>query len=203
MIHGVLDLGERLSEAALAAELGIGRAKIREALLRLRIEGLVETVPGRGSFVFRMTADDVRQLCELRAMLEIGAMHLAMSQGAPGLADDLDRIVDRMRRALRRGDAQRYRILDHEFHTRIVEHASNTFLRQCYAPLAVRLQVLRNRLALDAAIHELSMTRHARIAATVRAGDTGQACAEMSSHITGTAVCYIDALEIESRAASE
>ena len=199
IVEGILELGAPLSETTLADELGISRPKVREALLRLQIEGLITTIPRRGSFVFRMSSDDVRQICELRAMLEIGATHLAMDRDALTLAKHLDSIVDKMRRALRRGDAQRYKLLDQDFHMGIVEHTSNVFLRKAYEAIAFQIQALRNRLSLNALLNEQSLSEHAAIAALVRSGDTARACAQMSSHITGTAVYYVEILEREGR----
>lgn len=68
--QGRLEPGVRLKEENLAAELGISRTPIREALLLLQSEGLVEAVPNRGAFVRSYDADDLRDMYELRALLE-------------------------------------------------------------------------------------------------------------------------------------
>ena len=72
---------------------------MREALLRLKSEGLVEIHPQRGSFVFRLEPDQVEQLCRYRAMVETAALREAIAADRRGLlkADE----------ALRRGHGSR------------------------------------------------------------------------------------------------
>src|SRR3546814_13734933 len=67
IVRGELGLGAPLSENALALELGVSKTPIREALLQLKMEGLVSIQPPRGSFVFDMTVEEIRPLGELRA----------------------------------------------------------------------------------------------------------------------------------------
>lgn len=68
--QGRLEPGARLKEENLAAELGLSRTPVREALVLLQSEGLVEAVPNRGAFVRSYDADDLRDMYELRALLE-------------------------------------------------------------------------------------------------------------------------------------
>ena len=69
IIYGRLQLGEALSENALAAELGISKTPVREALLQLKLERMVDVLPQRGTYVFRMAADQVIMISELREIL--------------------------------------------------------------------------------------------------------------------------------------
>src|SRR5690606_5401144 len=69
IIDGRLQLGAGLSENGLAAELGISKTPVREALLQLKQEGLVEVQPQRGTYVFRMAAEQVVMISELREIL--------------------------------------------------------------------------------------------------------------------------------------
>src|SRR3546814_11787488 len=64
IINGELMLGEALSENVLAAQLGISKTPVREALLQLKLEGLVDIQPQRGSFVFSMEPDEAAELCQ-------------------------------------------------------------------------------------------------------------------------------------------
>jgi DNA-binding GntR family transcriptional regulator len=70
IIDGRLEPGQRLKEEELARELGISRTPIREALLMLQAEGLVDAIPNRGAMVRVHTADDLEDLYQLRALLE-------------------------------------------------------------------------------------------------------------------------------------
>jgi DNA-binding GntR family transcriptional regulator len=70
ILDGRLEPGSRLKEEELARELGISRTPVREALLILQSEGLIETTPNRGAIVGTHDADDLVDLYQLRALLE-------------------------------------------------------------------------------------------------------------------------------------
>src|ERR687884_94343 len=70
IVDGRLAPGARLKEEELARELGISRTPIREALLILQAEGLVDAAPNRGATVRAHTAQDLDDLYQLRALLE-------------------------------------------------------------------------------------------------------------------------------------
>src|SRR6476646_9135645 len=72
--------GERLVEAEIARQLGISRGPVREALAKLRAEGLVYDEPRRGSFVAELTDHDVHEIYELRAALELQAVRLLIAR---------------------------------------------------------------------------------------------------------------------------
>ena len=101
IIAGWLPPGARLYEVPLAAELGISRTPVREALARLAEEGLIERQPGGGYAVRSFSLADVRDAIELRGVMEGTAARLAAERGvAPdrlramqGLLDALDATV--------------------------------------------------------------------------------------------------------------
>jgi len=70
IVDGRLEPGQRLKEEELARALGISRTPIREALLMLQAEGLVDAVPNRGAMVRVHTPEDLDDLYQLRALLE-------------------------------------------------------------------------------------------------------------------------------------
>ena len=70
IIDGRLKPGQRLKEEDLARQLGISRTPVREALLMLQVEGLIEATPNRGATVRVHTPDDLEDLYALRALLE-------------------------------------------------------------------------------------------------------------------------------------
>jgi DNA-binding GntR family transcriptional regulator len=101
ILDGRLEPGSRLKEEELARELGISRTPVREALLMLQAEGLIVAEPNRGAVVRTHDADDLRDLYQLRALLEGYATRLAaakMSDEEIGLlresCDRFDAIAD-------------------------------------------------------------------------------------------------------------
>lgn len=80
ILSGRLAPGERLKEQELAEDLGISRTPVREALLLLQAEGLIESVPNRGAIVRSYTARELRDMYELRALLESYAARRAATR---------------------------------------------------------------------------------------------------------------------------
>jgi len=197
IISGEFELGEALSETALAAKLGVSKTPIREAFLRLKTEGLVQIQPQRGTFVFDMTAQEVRELTELREVLEIAAARFAIRRRAKELADALEESVTQMRDALKAPNALEYRRIDDAFHRRIIEHAGNGFLLSSYESIAFRIQALRNRLSLDPVLNRESFKEHRTFATLVRAGEIYRASTCLSDHIRATAANFLRIVGLE------
>jgi DNA-binding GntR family transcriptional regulator len=86
--------GEEMTEVALAAELGVSRTPVHEALKRLAVDGLVEPMTNRQSRVVRLTAQQVREVYEMRLLLEPAAAERAAERLNPA---DLDVLREAMR----------------------------------------------------------------------------------------------------------
>src|ERR1700682_3154662 len=95
ILEGRLEPGARLKEEELARELGISRTPVREALLMLQAEGLIETVPNRGAVVRTHDADDLIDLYQLRALLEGYAARQAAARVSDEELDLLRESCDR------------------------------------------------------------------------------------------------------------
>jgi len=83
VLAGMFKAGEVLRQDRLARTFGVSRMPIREALRQLEVEGLVNHLPRRGSVVATLTAHDVAEIFELRALLEGHAMRLAVPRLDP------------------------------------------------------------------------------------------------------------------------
>lgn len=76
---GQFGLGQPISESALTASLGISKTPVREALAQLKMEGLVNIFPQKGTFVFTLSEKEVMDICELRYTLEGTALKLQLN----------------------------------------------------------------------------------------------------------------------------
>ena len=139
--------------------------------MQLERDGLVEIHPQRGTYVFTMTPEQVRQLSETRGILESAALALAMARNRMALVASWTGIVAGMRAALKHGDAARYPTLDGEFHRTSVELAQNPYLLDAFTMIAFRVQALRNRLSLEEALNRTSFADHADLLNLAGAGD--------------------------------
>lgn len=93
ILQGILPPGERLRQEILAAELGVSRIPLRDAFRRLEAEGLIHIDGRRGARVASLTIDDVAELYEIRRLLEVHCVRLAIrnvtDEGAARLLADL------------------------------------------------------------------------------------------------------------------
>jgi DNA-binding GntR family transcriptional regulator len=201
IVQGVFRLGEPLSEITLANDLGVSKTPVREALLELKRQGLVEVHPQRGTFVFDMNAKDVDKLSEQRAILEIAALRLASAHNAVKLQARWEEIVGDMDVALQAKDAVRYRTLDGDFHLAMFVLSDNPFLLEAYKLIAFRVQALRNRLSLDSALNKRSFKDHVELTAMAVGGMKKRMVALMLSHIGSTRTHYLKELEAANPAA--
>lgn len=88
---GEISFGTRLSDKAFAEEFGVSRTPVREAFLALQTRGLVTIRPQSETFVFVLTQEEIRDVCEVRWLLEAGALRLAMGRDPAALAARLTR----------------------------------------------------------------------------------------------------------------
>jgi DNA-binding GntR family transcriptional regulator len=195
IIDGRLQLGEALSENVLAAELGISKTPVREALLQLKLEKLVEVMPQKGTYVFRIAPDEVAMVSDLRELLELAALAAAMERNHRVLVERMTAIFDRMRLAYEADDTGAYRRIDGEFHQAIIDCCGNTYIADAYVPVAFRTQALRSRLSIEAALNRQSIKEHREILKLIRAGDVPAVQRQMRAHIRQTRQSYLDVLE--------
>ncbi|MCC5954640.1 MAG: Ldh family oxidoreductase [Natronohydrobacter sp.] len=191
IISGAFPMGRKLREAELSEMLGMSKSPVREALLQLESEGLIEMPPDRPAHVFSMGADKIAELGELRQILEREALGLAITRDNKALAAALDMIVTDMRASLDAGDALRYRLLDRDYHTAIFDRCGNSYLRTTYLMLSFRIQALRNWLSRDSELNNISFSDHLDILDAIRSADISRAQSLLHKHISETTENYL------------
>lgn len=155
ILSAEISAGEAVNEGDWAARLGMSRTPIREALSRLSQEGLVETVPHRGTFVRDVSLGDLREVYQLRVVLEA----FAATDAVLRLSDEEilaaeDGWTD-LARSLEAGEDPDYETigrLDNAFHMMIISHCDNARLRTIMQGLSqevLRYQLLTARLLGD------------------------------------------------------
>lgn len=194
IVEGQLGLGEAFSESALAAEFSMSKTPVREALLQLKQEGLVDVQPQRGSFVFCMDADQVRQICDFRCTLEREALAEAMARSWGRLVDCLEPCAAGMTEALRTSDLAAYRRLDAEFHGAIIGFCGNVFLAEAYQQIAFRIQALRTRLSIHPENNFRTQHEHERIVQAIVSRTPVEATRLLTEHIEGMRDLYVDTI---------
>ena len=178
IVVGDLKLGEQVSEAQLAQRMGISKTPVREALVRLKVEGLVEIVPQRGTFVFKLTPEEVGQLCRYRAMVETAAMREAASTQPQELIARLKGHVAEMAQQEKARDLNRLSRIDMNFHFEFLACCSNPYLRAAYELIRYQLIALRHRAPIDNMVDS-----HQILIDLLEAGDIDAAARQLHEHV--------------------
>jgi len=138
---------ERINVDEIAQRLGVSRTPVTDALKRLAVEGLVEIQPRRGTFVSSLTAREVAELFDVRAVIELYAAKRILCEGKTDeYLQRIERPMERMRLATTSGDYRDYPAFmdgDRDFHVALVEMAGNSRLSSVYGRLNVHIQVSR------------------------------------------------------------
>lgn len=142
ILNAELPAGSRLVETTLAADLGVSRATLREAVRDLANEGLVEIVPRRYSVVTRMSAEDALDVCYARAALEVAAVRAMGRRAREALADPLDRVLAELSDAARSGDVGAIVEVDTRFHGLLVRASGLRRLPELWAAMNSQMGAL-------------------------------------------------------------
>jgi DNA-binding GntR family transcriptional regulator len=180
---GQLALGARISDKQVAVEFGVSRTPVREALVQLQSEGLVVMQPQSGTFVIDLAADDVRQICATRSVLEVGALRLGGEKVPTEKLAQMGLLVGQASIALGDGDLARCDELDCEFHEALVAVTANTHLIKAYASISDQLRALRQRMPRGHERMARAITQHRHIIDLWAAGRIETAAAELGAHV--------------------
>lgn len=186
ILRGDLAPGQQLRESHIAAELGISRGPLREALSRLADEGLVVKYAFRGSFVAEVEAQVIDEIASLRRRLEPFAVELA-------LARDRDLLLERLREATARlagvaDDGDMAASIEHHLavHRVFYELSGHRLLDQMWQEWEGQLRLF---LAIDhrsfSQLHDVGVD-HEALLAVVESGSPQAVAEELARHIHGS-----------------
>lgn len=182
---GALLPGQRIIETELASLLNMSRVPLREALKILEAQGIVESVPHRGTRV--ATFDDVRinQICQARIALE----RLALADAAPickrdhGLLDRLDHIILDMERSAERLEWIEISKADLSFHREICRLSGNSIVSTLWEALARHVLIVFGHEIRDERDAKVMGPQHRRLRGLLAKGDVDKLQQEIENHI--------------------
>ncbi|MGQ9497193.1 MAG: FadR/GntR family transcriptional regulator [Desulfotomaculales bacterium] len=199
--EGVLQPGDRLiSERELADKLEVGRSAVREAFRALEAMGVVEVRPGEGTFIREVDVgtiietlgmilvlerDTIKELLELRKIIEVGAAGLAALRHSREHLDRMEEILRQMERDLVGGDLGEE--ADWQFHYTIARAAQNsllvTLMNTISGTMRRVLYAARRQLYLTPGTPQRLLREHYAIFEAIKAGEVERARNAMFDHL--------------------
>jgi len=189
ILDGTLTPGTKLSQVALAEQLGISRTPLREVLRMLQEEGLVENEPNQRTRVAGLDPQELDDIYASRILMETLALSMTMGNFGAACRKDARRLLTAMRRAAKMADFDAWFAAHADYHRLITAGAGETLQRQ--------LRVLADRTIRYIRIYQLSDPtswqtagdiEHAQILDALVAGDERGALTGMAHHLARTAL---------------
>lgn len=183
ILSGSVEPGSRLTEIALADQLGIARATLRTGLHRLASEGILVQIPYTGWQVAEFSPDDAWELWTLRGSLEGLAAKLVTQNPDPAVADGIREAYEALESACASGNMQEISQCDYALHLAIIDLSGHTILQRHYQLLQhqVRLFISTSNDYVSDGPGDI-LEQHRPIVDAILAGDAERAEYEARHH---------------------
>ena len=172
----------KLSESMLCESFGVGRMRVRQALLLLASQGIVDLHSNRGAFVASPDAKEARDVFEARLALEPSIVRQVARQAQPMHLKALDRHIAREAESRAVQDRRETIRLSGEFHVRLAAATGNAVLVRMMRELVTRTTLIIGLFGTSGPSH-CEDQEHARILDALRLGDGERAAALMREHL--------------------
>jgi DNA-binding GntR family transcriptional regulator len=196
LADGTYPAGARLREEELAAQLGVSRTPIREALRRLDAEGWLRVVPNQGAFAAAWSRQDIEEIFNLRALLEAHACEHAATRATPAGIAALHAACEAGERSMPANTLaaiERVSDANVRFHQAIWDMSGQVRTRSMLGTLAVPPMILRNFRHFDETNLRRSLGQHREMAAAIEARNPALAGAVMRAHVESGKAIFLAA----------
>ena len=197
ILTGELKPGERLMEIHLANKLGVSRTPIREAIRKLELEGLVTMIPRRGAEVAQITEKSMKDVLEVRKVLDDLSVELACERITEEEKELLKNACVDFEEAVKTGDFAKIAKTDVAFHDIIVTATRNIRLSQMVNNLAEQMYRYRFEYIKDSTQHARLVQEHEEICQGVIAGDKKRALEAIEKHIDNQEIAVLKQIRID------
>ena len=197
ILTGELKPGERLMEIHLANKLGVSRTPIREAIRKLELEGLVTMIPRRGAEVAQITEKSMKDVLEVRKVLDDLSVELACERITEEEKEMLKNACVDFEEAVKTGDFAKIAKTDVAFHDIIVTATRNIRLSQMVNNLAEQMYRYRFEYIKDSTQHARLVQEHEEICQGILAGDKKRALEAIEAHIDNQEIAVLKQIRID------
>ncbi|WP_417270726.1 MULTISPECIES: GntR family transcriptional regulator [Alphaproteobacteria] len=185
IISMALPPGTPISETELAAQSGVSRTPIREAILRLARENLVEVVPKSGTFVARIPVSALPEALIARCALECATARAAAQVASRSQILELHALLERQRELAAQGDMPNFHLADEDFHEHVAVIGGLPGLWTMIQNIKLQVDRFRRLTLPEVGRMTMVIEEHAAVVAAIEARDTASASAAMEHHLTG------------------
>ncbi len=187
LLSQILDLrlppGSTIDEHAVAAELGLSRMPVHEAVARLAADRLVTVLPRRGSIVTGVRTQDALDMFDAREAIECGIAHVAARRATDEDLGRLRTLIESAERARKDTDHLRYLREDHDIHYFLVHMVPNALLQDAADRLLMHNLRFWRSFWSGQPPRQVRMISHADLLAALEARDPDRAELAMRSHL--------------------
>jgi DNA-binding GntR family transcriptional regulator len=176
---------DTLVEADLAERYGMSKTPVREALVALAVDGLVEITGRRRVRVARYTTKDVREIYDLREVVEPAALRWAAPRITPEVLEELRSTLDAARVAAERNEVRELSQLNREFHRLLIQECDNKRIIHLLNNLRDQLRMIALVSWSSGMSFDFEHREHDAIFRALEQGQTERAVEELRSHIQG------------------
>jgi GntR family transcriptional repressor for pyruvate dehydrogenase complex len=198
IVEANLSVGDRLpAERELAEKLGVSRASVRQAIVALEVQGIVEVRHGEGAFLrsVRMDALPMNQLADLkrrlpdvldaREAIELKLTELAAERRTDADLDDIESALQTMQREVDGGSTGEQG--DRQFHQAVVRAAHSELLERMYGLILTDIELSSHETVEQIGTPKTLLEQNRRIASAIQARDGASAMTAMKEHLVTTA----------------
>lgn len=177
--------GEPIIEKEIGSTFGVSRTPIREAILRLAAEQLVEIVPQSGTFVARIPLSALPEAIVIRRALEEVAVRTAAQMASRSQIAGLEANLERQREAVEAGDQDGFHEADEAFHAALAEAAGYPGIWMVVQQVKVQVDRYRHLTLPQPGRMERLVSEHSAIARAIRDHDADRAVSCLDAHLDG------------------
>jgi len=160
IVSGNINPGEKVNEYQVAKLLNISRPPIREAFRLLAAEGLITLVPRKGAFVSKLSIQEVKEIYEMKSMMESFAVRSAIPPLDEKEVSELDSVNNLMEEKIKQNNFKAILKLNIEFHHKMIKMSKNKKLAHFYESIVLPIRKYQ-RIGLSAPLSwEVSLKEH-------------------------------------------
>lgn len=196
ILKGQIAGGEALTQQSIAEEFSVSRIPVREALLMLQSEGLVELLPHKGAYVVELSVSKITELFELRSLLEVSLLKAAIPNMTTADFDKAEQVLSTFNHALNNGESvERWSEYNQQFHDILYAPSGKVETLSLVDILNVRCaRYIRMQLLYTQKIHK-AQEEHQAILALCQTRQTDKACELLHNHIIESCESIIEVLK--------